>query len=733
MRKFVSVDTQALPAAYDAESQGGSPLVEVTESERRIDISYRFPGYFSSERELSVKGHKHLFEALEIVGVGQLMVSGKPLLPSFGRYVQIPAGCTYTLKVRTPGTPIRFEHVNIAPAQARLTDAPTKHKLEYDETAYTSSEPYPKELVTATGPVQVDGYNALLLHVCPFQYLAKRQELVAFPRIEVTIEFALREGAAGAEGLSDTQGREAFGNLFLNPRRGVSERLDLPPVPIRLPNGPELLIVHATKFTEAAKRLARWKNQRGLIAELFKFTADISTPAKAATAYAALKAELRTRRAKAGARLRYVLLLGDTDDIPNEERGGNTTDYYCSTQNDYVVGQPIPMPWLALGRIPVRDAAEALSVVNQIMAYERAPPNDMSYFHRFVCAAHFETSVVTNPDGSKKAVDGRDYVFTMEAICSFLRGQGWDAERVYTCDRTITPSLPLYYQNGTPVPADVVADLMTSAAATQRLVDATTEGHLIFGHRDHGGVDGWVHPPFKLTDLDQVTGTMPSMFYSVNCVTGSFQSSTTAESFGEKILRLPGTAPTLVAATENSSTWHNNAMILGLYDAMYGGLLPTFPGTTLSYPVRFNRFGDIFNYSRAYLATVHAGDMGGVLANHEMYHVLGDPSIEVWGGEPKPLRVRARWQPLGIQPPKSVLVELSTAAPDCVLTLWVGDTLVKRLTPTGTRIVVPLTGLPVPVVPMPIRRVLTVCAWAPGFHYAEAKLSLPLRVLEPMD
>ena len=123
--------------------------------------------------------------------------------------------------------------------------------------------------------------------------------------------------------------------------------------------------------------------------------------------------------------------------------------------------------------------------------------------------------------------------------------------------------------------------------------------------------------------------------------------------------------------------------------------------------------------------------MAGVLANHEMYHVLGDPSIEVWGGEPKPLRVRAIAQPPGAQPPSSVLIELSTAAPDCVVTLWVGGTLMKRLTPTGTRVTVPLTGLP--VVPMPLLRVLTVCAWAPGFHYAEAKLSLPFHLLTPVD
>jgi len=272
----------------------------------------------------------------------------------------------------------------------------------------------------------------------------------------VDLEFTERDASlSGADAL---ESREAFGNLFLNPRRGVALRLDMPTVPIHLPNGPELLIVYATMFASAAQRLVQWKNRRGLITELLEFKNDISTPDKAAAAYTALKSAIRTRRAKLGARLRYVLLLGDIDDIPNEERGGTTTDYYYSTKVDYVDGQPIPMPWLALGRIPVRDNDEALAVVDQIVAYERTPPADPAYYHRFVAAAHFETQLVTSP-GMTKSVDQRDYAFTMETIRAFLEAQGWRAERVYTCDTKITSRNPLYYMNGIAVPADVVADL----------------------------------------------------------------------------------------------------------------------------------------------------------------------------------------------------------------------------------------------------------------------------------
>jgi hypothetical protein len=239
-------------------------------------------------------------------------------------------------------------------------------------------------------------------------------------------------------------------------------------------------------------------------------------------------------------------------------------------------------------------------------------------------------------------------------------------------------------------------------------------------------------PPLTRAHLDQITGTMPSLFYSVNCLTGAFQGTTSTECFAEKVLRLPGTAPTLLAATELSNTWHNNAMMLGLFDALYGGLLPTFPGTTASYPVRFNRFGDVLNYARAYLATAFAGDPLGVLANYEMYHVLGDPSLEVWTAQPKSLAVKARINTGLVPAQRSLLVELSTPAPNCVVTLWHGAKLLKRIEAAGPRLTIALPTLPVLSPASSLRQALQVCAWAPGYRFAEARVTLPLAVHAPV-
>lgn len=725
MRTFVPIDTGGLPDSYNAESLGAPPVVEVKESAHNISISYHFPGFFRIGREHELGGKTRQFDALEIEGVGYVMDSGKPQLPSFGRYVNIPDGSSYKITVKTPGKALRIEGIVVAPAQAKMTDGPERHALEFDEAAYASDELYPKDMVTVTGPMEIDGYNALLIHVCPFQYMAKTQTLIVHPRVEVSID--LTPGKAASAGNDSSQSREAFGNLFLNPGRNVASRvgvLSIPtPFPMPKPVGPELLIVYATPYVDAAKRLADWKNHRGLITDIFEY--------KAATmSYASLQTELRNRRSFFFSRLRYVILLGDAGDIPTQESAlGNTTDYYLSTQNDYNAStNPLPTPWLSIGRIPIRNATEALSVVDQIIAYEKTPPADASYYHRYVCAGFFETWGTANDD--------RDYVFTMEKVRNYLVSLGYDAERVYVCDRVVDAAHPLNYMNGTSVPADVVAATIvanmsvnphTAPAATQRLVDATTEGYLIIAHRDHGDVDGWYMPPFKVGDLDRVTGTMPSLFYSLNCLTGAFDQTPTPsgipECFAEKNLRLPGTAPTLVASTELSSTVLNNAMILGMFDAMYSGLLPTFPGTTASYPIRFNRFGDIVNYAKAYVRTTST-DTNTVLGNHEMYHVLGDPSLEVWGAAPRPFSIRARLVGTNIQ------VTLSTPAPDCVVTAWYAGHQIQRLTPTGTTVSFPAPAVIRPT-PLPLRPAVTIAAWAPGYQYAETKvlIRVPIKPL----
>jgi hypothetical protein len=236
-------------------------------------------------------------------------------------------------------------------------------------------------------------------------------------------------------------------------------------------------------------------------------------------------------------------------------------------------------------------------------------------------------------------------------------------------------------------------------------------------HRDHGDTNGWYRPTFTDQELDRITSTVPSMFYSINCLTGAWPETTKTECFAEKALRRRGAAPSLIAATEVSNTWLNNYLIKALFDAMYGGLIPTFPETTVSYPVKHSRLGDILNYAKTYLPTVASG--AEVKDHCEIYHVLGDPTLELWRDVPRAVELGVR------RSARTLDIQLSECPSGAVLTLWAGGQLLKRIEPRSTRVAIP-TKLLAAALPKgaPRPESVAVACWAPGHRFVETRVKL---------
>ena len=161
-------------------------------------------------------------------------------------------------------------------------------------------------------------------------------------------------------------------------------------------------------------------------------------------------------------------------------------------------------------------------------------------------------------------------------------------------------------------------------------------------------------------------------------------------------------------------------MIKALFDAIWPGVIPTYPVTTLRFPVKYYRMGDILNYAKAYLLIAH-GINANTQKHFEIYHVVGDPTLHIWGSEPAPLRLRTRIA-------KDILVvNMNTCPRDAVLSVWYGEDCLLKMEPTGTRLAIPLMLFDrLPDDARNPKRAqaykLSVYFWAPGHRLGESHL-----------
>lgn len=690
------------------------PLVEVNEKrDGNIIVTYTFPGFtlVNEKREVEEEEVCLEFHQVSISKAGYLARKEKPLLPLFGRYLQIPYNSSYEVSVAVGNQQEIPGELLVFPTQYGLSEYVLEpYPFKFERASYEEVVPYPEQMVWWSGPFDIDDYNALLIYVCPFQYDPKAKKLIGYGSVKVTVSLQTNPAAPAPATNGVPMGREAFGNLFLNPRRAIEDRLGVPPRRrLTQPVGDEFLIIHAAEFQSAAQKLAEWKKKRGLTTEVVCIKSIGNDPKK-------IKKYLRDKRGSVGSRLRYVLLLGDTDKIVPEKIEEVATDYYYATPD------PTPeclflLPWLGIGRIPVQADAEGNSVVDrivdQIIAYEQNPPRDPAYYRRIVAAASFVEQNRRKAAGY--GMDDRMYLKTIEDIRVFLVSLGFDVSRVYVKH---LKKRKLFYRNGIPITDDVMKAFIQPNKATAALVKATVEGQLIIVHRDHGSAEGWGGPSFTVDDLEKVSkktrvkGAMPSLFFSFNCLTGQFDTEDPKECFAEKLLRMNGTAPSIVAATSKTDTWLNNDLIKALFDSLFGGLLPTFPAETASYPMKFGRLGDLLNYGKCYLPmmSIDVSELRNLL---EAYHVIGDPTLEVWKEEPRPLEIKATLESFTLD------VLLSECPQGSVLTVWHGERMVKRIEPSSTHITISLQGIvgpsSAPGGPVFVR------FWASGYRYKEVE------------
>jgi hypothetical protein len=392
-----------------------------------------------------------------------------------------------------------------------------------------------------------------------------------------------------------------------------------------------LLIITPSDFKSQADLLAEWKRKKGLWTHVV--TLNSIEEAQGGTAAGDIRAFIHNYYETRN--ISYVLLMGDAELIPPHyvtphptAHGGTLmgTDLYYA-EMDYS-GY---FPDLAIGRIPADTAAEAQTVVDKIKRYEQNPPWSSGYYNSILFASYFQD------DGNDGRAD-RAFAETMEELRDFFASEGYShLPREYTTNS----DNPRWYDDGSPVPADLRMPVFAWDGSAEGIIDEIDAGTFLVIHRDHGGRLGWGDPEFNIYDVEDLNNqTLTPVTLSINCQTGWFDNETDdaslntaldSESFAEEFFKMQGGSVALIAATRNTPSYPNNDLVKAFVDSIWNDMLPGFPssGTDAAALEGSGRLGDSLNYAKFYVATQWTG-VSNCQREFELYHVLGDPTMEIW-------------------------------------------------------------------------------------------------------
>ena len=553
---------------------------------------------------------------------------GTPAIPVVSDFLAVPDGAHMRLKTNDVDTVV-VDGVDVFPAQPDpvddVTAPPDFHAppfasapFQLNRRAYSRDRAYPAKSVDADSLGRMRDLNLGALQIAAAQYNPDSKRLAIVKSVDVTITFT-----GGSHRFSDElsspweQGQRRLAGGLLN-----SDAISISPdrfFPWRC--GEEMMVITNPATLAEANTFATARNAAGIRTRVFQTGTG---PGFVGTTPTDIQTFIRSHVNDTGCiRPGYVAILGDDELVPTFPGiGGIESDLEYSLANG-----SDEMPDIAVGRITGDSPAQVGTAIDKIIAYENSPP-DGEWLRRATIAAEFQDDEA--PDEN----EDRTFILFAEVLRNGLRAPFVRTDRVYAT-YPIGAVDPHGFRTGEPLPAELRKPEFAWDGDTADIAADWNEGRFMMVHRDHGWPEGWDNPRFSSDDVAAVTnGAELPVVLSINCSSGAFQDSD--NSFVGAALANPhGGAVGAFGDTEVSPTDHNTQIAWGFADALIPRVLPS------EGPATRQRAGDALIHGKARLAGIWppsgpgiAGGDGGTRAELYLWHWFGDPTMQMWGGEP---------------------------------------------------------------------------------------------------
>jgi len=516
------------------EGFGRPPTVQIGESDNKhMKASFTFgvPSMWT------VEDGGEVFTQIQLPGIPcPIGGPGLPAVPLYHRLIAVPRGAG----VQITGTAHKGMtiYLNLYPVQTQPMDSDEKEPpFVKDAAVYDKNALFPGKALSVKSVGYIRDVQIAEITCATGQYNPLNDTFTPYDSVDFEVEYT-----GGTENFLTDASDSPFDST-LTMVDGLVMNSDIlggfgrdDDINDWVRAGEEFLILTHPDFLVAANSLAEWKNEQGIITRVCIVNDGTGPGPDTAEEIDDL---IEHDYDECLVRPSYVLLLGDAEFIPtfyvedyrNPDRS-LASDYPYADVNDQGNLIGFMFPDIGVGRISVDNLAEANTVVNKIIAYEKTPPEVASFYENATVVSQFQYC-----REGHSGWDERTFVEASEFTRDALLNHGYTVERIYT--ETDSSTTPRRYFDGTHLPVDLglYSDFPWDGG-TQDIIDAFTDpaGRFLITHRDHGWTEGWIHPSFTIDDiLNNLDGQNPALLpvvFSINCSSGLFDNETCDNCWG---------------------------------------------------------------------------------------------------------------------------------------------------------------------------------------------------------
>jgi hypothetical protein len=606
MKKFYStilalvfILTAANVAVLDDSKVTGYRITGDSENYLEVDFSVGELTYSDIDTE------KGVFTKLEIENGYVTRNEGSPALPAMHEMIAMPYGAEPSVEVISYDKKVySLKELGIEnpvfPAQPSYSKSskPEDIKFIYNEVAYMSSKFNDGVLAEVSKSGTMRGVGVGVLKVYPFKYNPAEGTVEVYNDLKVRVNFI------GADPRAEQIQSESYSPYF---ESAYSQMINYKPSSVKadLMTWPVTYLIVASDVLSGnadLQRLIDWKTEKGfkVIVEYVSSSASIS----------ANDGWVETQYSSLNPKPSFLLLVGDLDGTyavqsnQSSPLGGSnveTSDLEYGVMG--AVSSSNRVPSIYVGRYSVRTTGDLTAQVDKTIWYEKeqfTTSADLSYLTRTLGCA--------GVDASFSASHGDPHI-----------SYGWTH---YFTSANGMPNADYYLSD--------TSDLSSTAGEIVSFIDA---GANFYNYTAHGMPTYFAEPGFYISDIDGLTNTGEYPLVVGNCcLTNTFNNT---EAFGEAWLNAPNKGAIGYIGASMSTYWDEDlAMGVG---TVATNQVP--PALDTANPGMYDGAMALGYSSQA--AVKHVGLMAVEALNTGYtddywgsYHLMGDPSVQIYFGIP---------------------------------------------------------------------------------------------------